>query len=255
MQPTVSVQEIFESGGEIWRGQSPFSSADGRHINRTFRVDEFAWRRIHELLLSGRSHESEDEISRAKRACLFVFSLFHMSVWHNLGVPLQQVVRSRFIFLQLFLQEFHSRTDSFAEVTKNFRKKQGENDHDYNTHHGRDRPFHRSLIGLLRRVRMGTRRRKNCSREGGSEMTGKSYQQSLLSSAKKTGMKREHSPCTPYKRKARGKENNPGVISTGLSACAGAGAGERIRARDAMRKRSVRPRQDGHPAQARSRSN
>ena len=70
-------------------------------------------------------------------------------------------------------------------------------------------------------------------------MTGKSYQQSLLSSAKKTGMKREHSPCTPYKRKARGKENNPGVISTGLSACAGAGAGERIRARDAMRKRTV----------------
>ena len=70
-------------------------------------------------------------------------------------------------------------------------------------------------------------------------MTGKSYQQSLLSSAKKTGMKREHSPCTPYKRKARGKENNPGALSTGLFACAGAGAGERIRAHDAMRKRSV----------------
>ena len=52
-------------------------------------------------------------------------------------------------------------------------------------------------------------------------------------------MKREVPPCTPYKRKARGKENNPGVLSTGLSACACAGACERIRAREAMRKRTV----------------
>ena len=41
-----------------------------------------------------------------------------MSVWRNLGAPLQQVVSSHFIFLQLFLQEFHLRTDSFAEATK-----------------------------------------------------------------------------------------------------------------------------------------
>ena len=70
-------------------------------------------------------------------------------------------------------------------------------------------------------------------------MTGKSYQQSLLSSAKKIGMKREHSPCTPYKRKARGKENNPGALSTGLSAGAYADACERIRAREARRKREI----------------
>ena len=31
-------------------------------------------------------------------------------------------------------------------------------------------------------------------------------------------------PCTPYKRKARGKENNPGVLSTGLFAGAREGA-------------------------------
>ena len=59
--------------------------------------------------------------------------------------------------------------------------------------------------------------------------------------AKKSGMKRENPPCTPYKRKARGKENNPDAIGTGLSAGAGAYTGmcERIRAREALRKRSV----------------
>ena len=57
--------------------------------------------------------------------------------------------------------------------------------------------------------------------------------------SKKSGMKREVPPCTPYKRKARGKENNPGALSTGLSACAGAGAYERTRARVAMRKREI----------------
>ena len=31
-----------------------------------------------------------------------------------------------------------------------------------------------------------------------------------LRAAKKAGMKREGSPCTPYKRKARGKETRPG---------------------------------------------
>ena len=50
-------------------------------------------------------------------------------------------------------------------------------------------------------------------------------------------MKRENPPCTPYKRKARGKEkNNPGAISTGLSAGAYAGVCERIRAREAIRR-------------------
>ena len=58
-----------------------------------------------------------------------------------------------------------------------------------------------------------------------------------FSKSKKTGMKREHSPSNPYKRKARGKENNPGALSTGLSACAG--ACKRIRAREAMRKRTI----------------
>ena len=64
-------------------------------------------------------------------------------------------------------------------------------------------------------------------------MTGKSYQQSLRSSAKKTGRKREHSPSNPYKRKARGKENNPGANSTGLFAC------ERVRGREGIRKRLI----------------
>ena len=57
--------------------------------------------------------------------------------------------------------------------------------------------------------------------------------------SKKSGMKREGSPCTPYKRKARGKENNPGALSTGLSAGAYADACERIRAREARRKREI----------------
>ena len=71
-------------------------------------------------------------------------------------------------------------------------------------------------------------------------MTVKSYQHinnPLLAAAKKTGMKREHSPSNPYKRKARGKENNPGANSTGLSVCAG--ACKRIRARETMRKRMI----------------
>ena len=56
-----------------------------------------------------------------------------------------------------------------------------------------------------------------------------------FSGSKKSGTKREGSPCTPYKRKARGKENNPGALSTGLSA----GACERIRAREAQRKAEI----------------
>ena len=47
----------------------------------------------------------------------------------------------------------------------------------------------------------------------------KSYQQSPSRKSKKAGMKREGSPYNPYKRKARGKENNPGANSTGLFAC------------------------------------
>ena len=64
-----------------------------------------------------------------------------------------------------------------------------------------------------------------------------------FSASKKSGKKREVSPCTPYKRKARGKENNPGALSTGLFAGARAGAYadtcERIRAREARRKREI----------------
>ncbi len=58
---------------------------------------------------------------------------------------------------------------------------------------------------------------------------------------KKSGTKREPSPYDPYKRKARGKENNPGALSTGLFACAGAGAREveRIRRREVLLKRHV----------------
>ena len=56
-------------------------------------------------------------------------------------------------------------------------------------------------------------------------------------------MKREVPPCTPYKRKARGKENNPGALSTGLfagaGACAGAREVERIRRREVLLKRHV----------------
>ena len=70
-------------------------------------------------------------------------------------------------------------------------------------------------------------------------MTAEKLSTAPVRAAKKTGMKRENPPCTPYKRKARGKENNPGAISTGLFACAGAGACERIRRREALLKRHV----------------
>ena len=63
--------------------------------------------------------------------------------------------------------------------------------------------------------------------------------------SKKSGMKREVPPCTPYKRKARGKENNPGALSTGLSAGAYARACGRacgrIRAREARRSADATP--------------
>ena len=53
---------------------------------------------------------------------------------------------------------------------------------------------------------------------------------------KKSGTKRELSPYDPYKRKARGKENNPGSLGTGLSArergCA-------CTKRDVYRKRAI----------------
>ena len=67
-----------------------------------------------------------------------------------------------------------------------------------------------------------------------------------FSASKKSGMKRENPPCTPYKRKARGKENNPGALSTGLSAGAYAGVCERIRAREAIRRcgKIARPQDD-----------
>ena len=61
----------------------------------------------------------------------------------------------------------------------------------------------------------------------------KSYQQSPSRKSKKAGMKREGSPYNPYKRKARGKENNPGANSTGLFAC------ERPRGREGIRKRLI----------------
>ena len=61
----------------------------------------------------------------------------------------------------------------------------------------------------------------------------KSYQQSPSRKSKKAGMKREGSPYNPYKRKARGKENNPGANSTGLFAC------ERVRGRVGIRKRLI----------------
>ena len=54
-----------------------------------------------------------------------------------------------------------------------------------------------------------------------------------FSLTKKSGTKREPSPYDPYKRKARGKENNPGALGTGLFAC------ERPRAHEALRKRHV----------------
>ena len=61
----------------------------------------------------------------------------------------------------------------------------------------------------------------------------KSYQQSPSRKSKKAGMKREGSPYNPYKRNARGKENNPGANSTGLFAC------ERPRGREGIRKRLI----------------
>ena len=76
--------------------------------------------------------------------------------------------------------------------------------------------------------------------------TGGKLSTAPFSASKKSGMKRENPPCTPYKRKARGKENNPGAISTGLSAGAYAGACERIRAREAIRRcgKIARPQDD-----------
>ena len=71
--------------------------------------------------------------------------------------------------------------------------------------------------------------------------TGGKLSTAPFSASKKSGMKRENPPCTPYKRKARGKENNPGAISTGLSAGAYAGACERIRAREARRSADATP--------------
>ena len=52
-------------------------------------------------------------------------------------------------------------------------------------------------------------------------------------STKKTGMKREPSPHTPYKRKARGKENKPGILGPGLYARA------RTRKRDPWLKKCI----------------
>ena len=76
--------------------------------------------------------------------------------------------------------------------------------------------------------------------------TGGKLSTAPFSASKKSGMKRENPPCTPYKRKARGKENNPGALSTGLSAGAYAGACERIRAREAIRRcgKIARPQDD-----------
>ena len=76
--------------------------------------------------------------------------------------------------------------------------------------------------------------------------TGGKLSTAPFSDSKKSGMKRENSPCTPYKRKARGKENNPGALSTGLSAGAYAGVCERIRAREAIRRcgKIARPQDD-----------
>ena len=76
--------------------------------------------------------------------------------------------------------------------------------------------------------------------------TGGKLSTAPFSDSKKSGMKRENPPCTPYKRKARGKENNPGALSTGLSAGAYAGACERIRAREAIRRcgKIARPQDD-----------
>ena len=61
----------------------------------------------------------------------------------------------------------------------------------------------------------------------------KSYQQPPSRKSKKAGRKREGSPYNPYKRTARGKENNPGANSTGLFAC------ERPRGREGIRKRLI----------------
>ena len=60
---------------------------------------------------------------------------------------------------------------------------------------------------------------------------------------KKSGTKRELSPYDPYKRKARGKENNPGSLGTGLSArergCVARGCACAKRKRDVYRKRAI----------------
>ena len=72
-------------------------------------------------------------------------------------------------------------------------------------------------------ARRSGRDRRGHDQEGGGAMTFPPFPRSdeekhqtkklstaPLRAAKKAGMKREGSPCTPYKRKARGKETRPG---------------------------------------------
>ena len=70
-------------------------------------------------------------------------------------------------------------------------------------------------------------------------MTAAELSTGPFSASKKSGTKRENPPCTPYKRKARGKENNPGALSTGLYAYAGAREVERLRRREVLLKKHV----------------
>lgn len=69
----------------------------------------------------------------------------------------------------------------------------------------------------------------------------KSYQQSPSAQSKKAGMKRERSPYNPYKRKARGKENKPGNLGSGLSArvCGSATRARTRRKPDRYRRRAI----------------
>ena len=69
--------------------------------------------------------------------------------------------------------------------------------------------------------------------ERNKDMNREKLSTAPFSLPKKAGMKREPSPYDPYKRKARGKENNPGSLGTGLFAC------ERPRACVGIRKRLI----------------
>ena len=83
--------------------------------------------------------------------------------------------------------------------------------------------------------------------------TGGKLSTAPFSASKKSGMKRENPPCTPYKRKARGKENNPSALSTVYSRARIIRARVRRRVRAHPRTRGDPPMRQDRPSAGRPR--